>query len=176
MHLMIDIETLGRAHDAAILEIGCCLFTLDEIREKFSWRIQVTDALKYGTTTPDTIKWWMEQSDEARKHVFGGSESDSLQDALNSLKDVIDYWKPSNFWAHASFDFPILANAYNVMDIENPIYFRKCRDIRTLDMLAHAEKIENWPIREGTFHSAIDDAVHQAKCVQLMLKSIGWSE
>ena len=36
-----------------------------------------------------------------------------------------------------------------------------------------AGEIKDWPVREGTHYSAMDDAIHQAKCVQLMMSKIG---
>ena len=183
LHCMIDLETLGNSHDAAIIQIGWCLFDQEKIFESGQRTVHFEDALKHGKVTPSTLAWWMQQSEEARKSVITPHKNDTLAVALQAFVQTLENrWgkeehngqRVEHFWAHATFDFTILSNAFKSVGIENPIGFRQCRDLRTLDMLADAATIENWPVREGVHHTAIDDAVHQAKCVQLMLKKINW--
>lgn len=174
IHCMLDLETLGRSHDAVVLQIGQCIFDEDNLLFHGAWTVKLEDALKHGTITADTVLWWLKQPDEARKSVFEQPNAMELRNALSYFTNLVKQSEIDHFWAHASFDFPIIANAFKAVGLENPIDFRKCRDIRTLDMLAHAATIEGWPKREGIYHNAMDDATHQAKCVQLMLKKVDW--
>lgn len=174
LHCMIDVETLGRRHDAAIIQIGWCLFTADKILSATRRNVHLSSAMKYGTICSETLMWWMKQSEEARKSAFTSQPEETLEEALFDLMGSIQVFKPDHFWAHATFDFPILTNAFNAINKNPPWHFRATRDLRTLDMLANAATIENWPVREGTYHDAMDDAVHQAKCAQLMLKKLNW--
>lgn len=173
-HCMVDVETLGRSHDAAIVQLGWCFFDLERTYRPGCRTIKFESAMKHGTVTADTVLWWMNQSYQARQSITH-KENDTLEAALAAFNEEVKILKPKHFWAHATFDFPILTNAYKATGVKNPIGFLQCRDIRTLDMLARADLIAEWPEREGTHHDAMDDAVHQAKCVQMMLGKIGFT-
>lgn len=176
LHCMIDLETMGRAANAAIVQIGWCFFTEQEIIASGMRRIHLKSAIEHGEVGADTMLWWLGQSEEARRSVFTDDMTETLEDALLALKNEITLRDPRAFWAHATFDFPKLTHAYESTNVDDPIYFRNCRDIRTLDMLACTGHIENWPKREGIYHNAMDDAVYQAKCVQVMLRELRWAQ
>ena len=76
--------------------------------------------------------------------------------------------KKACFWAHATFDFPILMHAYRNTAIKPVLQYRSLRDLRTLELVA-GDRIK-WDEREGVHHNASDDALYQAIHAGKMLK------
>ena len=64
-HIMIDIETLGREFHSDIVSIGAIEFDPEEnsLGRDF-YQVVSLDALPYINT--NTLRWWMQQSEEAR--------------------------------------------------------------------------------------------------------------
>ncbi len=170
IHCMLDLETLGHNSDAAIIQIGSCIFNKTNILAKLRVNINWEDALKYGKVTASTLKWWMSQSDEARNSVT--LEKETSLSACNIFTGFCgayqNKYRIDHFWSHASFDFPIFTNLCKNLGLLNPIDFRKCRDLRTMDALFPID----WPERTGIHHDALDDAVYQANCLQMQFKEI----
>lgn len=161
--VMLDLETLGTRHDAMIISIGACYFNrhTGEIGRGFSANIDPKEYADKFTTDYQTIKWWFDQSDEARKLAM--SEPDHIEEVLLAFRNFLENdGEEVTVWSHATFDIPILANAFKVVNVRNPIPFRNTRDIRTLmDLTNHRSEL----VREGTHHHALDDAKFQARYV-----------
>lgn len=157
--VMIDIETLGTRHNAMIIQIGAVYFDryTGEIGRGFS--VNVDPGPERFSMDYATIKWWFEQSDKARNMVMENPVT--LEVALDGLSQFL--WASDlTVWSHATFDMPILNNAFETLGKKNPIAFRNMRDIRTLmDLADHKSTVE----REGTHHNALDDAKFQSKYV-----------
>jgi hypothetical protein len=167
MHIMIDLETLSSNSNAAVIQIGAVAFGLAHIGPEFKATIDIADAMKYGEVSPSTLKWWMSQSDSARTSAMSGTTP--LVDALHDLNAFIEaQGKDVQFWAHATFDFPVIMNAYNACGVKPAIPYKKMRDLRTLEMFW--SDFIAWEAREGTHHDALDDAKFQASHAQLMLR------
>lgn len=166
--IMLDLETLGTRHDAMIIQIGACYFDREtgEIGRAFSVNIDPKGYEDKFTIDYGTIAWWFQQSDAARRAVMGNTLS--LEEALRILGDF--FFDPSDvcIWSHATFDMPILANAFNIVGIKNRLPFRNARDIRTLMDLAGPSAPMS---RDGIHHNALDDCKYQVEyCVQAMQK------
>ena len=89
--LMIDIETMGKEHDAAILSISACYFDrkTSEIGEKFDQQINLENSLKGGRTIcASTLLWWLEQDDKARLQFKSNKKAKGLVEVLNPKKDM----------------------------------------------------------------------------------------
>lgn len=160
--LMIDIETLSTSYNAVITQIGACYFDREtgEIGKEFSANIQIQDCLNKGLEVRgDTIKFWLLQ--EGRTFL---NNPETLNQVLAKLRYFYD--GKAKVWAHATFDFPILANAYKVVGEGFPLPYRNLRDIRTLTDLAKVEHKKNG--EEGPKnHNALDDCRYQVKyCVE----------
>ena len=167
MHVMIDLETLSSNSTAAIIQIGAVAFDLSSIGPTYKSSIDIADALKHGEASASTIKWWMEQSDAARASAMTGQES--LVRALQGLNGFVNGLPGEHeFWAHATFDFPVLMNAYNATGVANAIPFRRTRDLRTLESIFG--QFITREARSGVHHDALDDAMFQARHAQLMLR------
>jgi DNA polymerase III epsilon subunit-like protein len=165
--IMIDLETLGTRSDAMIIQIGACYFDREtgEIGARFSANVDASEFSDKFTTDYKTIMWWFDQTNAARFSVSDLPQK--LKDALISLHQFLDK-KDVNIWCHATFDMPILLNAFRVVGLEFPIHFRNMRDIRTLvDLADHYSD----SVRDGVHHNALDDAMFQAKyCSEAMQK------
>lgn len=158
--IMLDLETLGTRHDAMIISIGAVYFDryTGEIGLAFSANINPVGFADKFSMDYDTIKWWMEQSDNARKLVMEAPFE--IREALAGFSAFVGDGSDKLIWSHATFDMPIIQNAFDVFGIKFPIPFRNARDLRTLmDLTDHHTKLE----REGVHHHALDDAKYQAK-------------
>src|SRR5262245_59102066 len=70
IHAMIDLETLGTGKDGLILSMGAVAFNpLGDgfVGAPFKHNVAIQSALDGGATVQaETIRWWLEQSEEAR--------------------------------------------------------------------------------------------------------------
>jgi hypothetical protein len=157
---MIDIETLGTAPGCAILSIGAAMFGPDGIGEVFYSPVLLSSCTKAGLVIdPDTVAWWMQQSDAARAEAFR-ADAAPLPGVLNSFSAWFLQQGAKYPWCHgATFDVPIMEAAYKACSLLPPWKFSNVRDTRTLYDLAGV-KVDR---SQGTHHNALDDAIAQAK-------------
>ena len=174
-NIMGDIETLGTRPNAPILSVGFCFFDpmTGEIGEKFYRRIDIASAMQFGAADPETIRWWMGQSDDARKEIRGKGEP--LADVLRDLKTFYNRGNDAAFWSNGpSFDAVILEYAYHRCLSENaPWPFWNVRDVRTVVQLA--EGLVKKPaafMKGGTAHNALDDCIFQVGYVSKMWQAL----
>lgn len=211
-HIMVDLETLSTEANAVILSIGAVWFdphgqqfTLTEgdlllgpdgeAREGVSWpydlfpmcferSIDIQSSIDLGrSVSGSTIKWWCDQTPEARKAAFAGEST--LREALNDFADFVKMvahnWPTGAedqkaddvcVWGHGpGFDNTILANAFHQLGYQRPWGFRNDRCNRTFLHLAEEQldqRGNTMPqlVRVGTFHNALDDAITQAMHMQ----------
>ena len=140
VNVMVDLETMSTRSHASICSIGAVKFEGSKIVDTFYCTIDLAsckEALKELT----------------RNNI-------SLQEAL----DKFELWfgsKSLPIWGNgAVFDNTILGNAYFITGREPPW---KCWDDRCYRT---AKAMFNWipeDKREGTYHNALDDAMHQTK-------------
>ena len=164
-HIMLDLETLGTVASAAIMSIGACRFDLatgavDD--SGFYASISIESNLDYGRRIQeDTLLWWLKQ-EVAAQNVFHESK-EHLVTALGLLSEFIgnnDYTVWSN---GADFDIPMLAHAYNQVQLEMPWKFWNSRCFRTYKNLPGAKDIRAPAL--GVKHNALSDAYQQAQTV-----------
>jgi len=171
--LMLDIETLGTGTRSLITQVGACYFDryTGEIGDKFCENIIIQDSLDNGfEVRGDTIKFWLEQDKEIIQKMIKNALP--VTKVLGHFREF--YIKDTIAWAHATFDFPILTNAYHLMKMKQPIPYKLMRDIRTLVDLSGGNKrcicAENQDeVRKN--HNALDDCIFQVKyCVEAFNK------
>lgn len=165
--IMIDIETLGVKPGSVILSIGAVEFTVDEIGTEFYTRV---DFDQPGMEMdPNTVAWWMTQDTLPRVEAFSKAVNrPSLVVALDMLRQTFQW--DQTVWSHGSiFDIAHLDEAYRREGKRSPWDFRLVRDTRTLFSLYPNISVP----RHGTAHSALDDAINQAKWVQACMKERG---
>jgi len=156
--LMLDIETLGTGHNAVITQIGAVYFIRNtgQALSQFQTNIQIQDALNEGLEIDGSaLKFWFEQGIERMTWL---KEPVCLSKALENFRQFC--MKDTLAWSHATFDFPILTNAYNIFNSKLPIPYRNLRDIRTLIDLSNLPY--NKPKTDKT-HDALDDCLYQIK-------------
>ena len=165
--LMVDIETLGTTDDAVILSIGSVIFDPDtgDIIAEFYTNVDPASQPR-RRISPDTIMWWMKNSDEARAAVT--EPGALLVDALAAWERWLSRWnnheEPLLIWAKSpSFDVAILRHA--AMDVLGrfPFGFRQERDVRTVED-ALKRFVDDYQVVEPGHH-ALDDAKSQVGTV-----------
>lgn len=174
-NVMIDLETLGRRPGCAIASIGAVDFDPAGGSEfvDVSWYRAIDWAGSGLALEGDTVSWWMQQKDEAViELVFPGSEAWELPAALRSLAGYLDEGQDEDLvlWCQgASFDFPILAAAYDYCGIARPWKYWQERCARTIRKIAGVSEPDR---AEADKHHALRDAAHQVRCVQVALKAL----
>jgi len=170
--VMVDLETLDTRPSAVILSIGACLvnWRTGEPSNPFYAVVDLASSREAGLTeSPDTLAWWNRQSPEARR-VFT-DPSVSLDEALSLFAHYLRGFnsKDVKIWGNGSdFDNVILANAYDALSYDAPWRFYNNRCFRTVKNVMSFQLKE--PPRAGTYHNALDDALHQAR-VLLQLRN-----
>lgn len=165
--LMLDIETMGTRHDSVITQIGMCYWDREtgKIGQKFRVNIAIDDCIKNGLTVDGrAIKFWLSQS--GRSFL---DNPQSLRQALMMTQKFVA--ENSLIWCHATFDAPIINNAFKTMKLKTPYKYRSVRDIRTLVDLAQIpwEKKEVDP----KSHDALEDCVYQVEYCHEAMKKMG---
>ena len=159
-NIMVDLETMGAGSTAAIIAIGAVKFGADGLGEEFYAAVDLDSCQKAGLAIDaSTLMWWLKQSAAARKAVTVKNPT-SLFQALSDFTKFVGPKKSAKIWGNgASFDNPILANAYRAINLEQPWDFWNDRCYRTVKALLGAG-IEVETV--GTAHNALDDAKTQA--------------
>lgn len=182
-HVMIDTETLGRAPGSVVRSVAAVEFdpqTGETGRQKV-WKIDLTDSIRYGfKVEASTLKWWMMQSDEARREFVEGAET-PLEDFLEDFMQFIaatDEGNDFTLWClQLDFDVAMLRSMYswynlNVYRCDEevlPWNFRKVRDVRPyMDALDSAGLL---PPKVADRHTPLADCLAQINCVHLVEKN-----
>jgi exodeoxyribonuclease VIII len=159
INVMVDLETMSTRSNASICSIGAVKFEGSKIIDTFYRTIDLKSCKEAGMhISKSTIEWWSKQNKEALLELTRNNIS--LQEAL----DKFEIWfgpKSLPIWGNgAVFDNTILGNAYFITGREPPW---KCWDDRCYRT---AKAMFNWipaEERQGTYHNALDDALHQTK-------------
>ncbi len=170
MHVMLDLETLGKSPRAVILQIAAVEFDPRPqglILDAACFNVHIKIDEQPGRVIDgDTLMWWMSQPDIARQHLIDGQHSaTSLRLALQRLRMWIGSRRtePEGIWCkNVVFDLGILCDAYATLGEDPPWHYRKPRDLRSYFVPHDPPKLTF----EGTAHSAVDDCVNQIKTLQ----------
>ncbi|EKR2911627.1 TPA: 3'-5' exoribonuclease [Escherichia coli] len=176
IHLMIDLETMGKNPDAPIISIGAIFFDpqTGDMGPEFSKTIDLDTA--GGVIDRDVIKWWLKQSREAQSAIM--TDEIPLDDALLQLREFIDENSGEFFvqvWGNgANFDNVILRRSYERQGIPCPWRYCNDRDVRTIVELGKAIDFDARTAIpfEGEHHNALDDARYQAKYVSAIWQKL----
>ncbi|HBQ4237198.1 TPA: 3'-5' exoribonuclease [Escherichia coli] len=176
IHLMIDLETMGKNPDAPIISIGAIFFDpqTGDMGPEFSKTIDLDTA--GGVIDRDVIKWWLKQSREAQSAIM--TDEIPLDDALLQLREFIDENSGEFFvqvWGNgANFDNVILRRSYERQGIPCPWRYCNDRDVRTIIELGKAIDFDARTAIpfEGERHNALDDARYQAKYVSAIWQKL----
>ena len=178
LRIMLDLETMSTAANAAIVQIGACA---NDGRDDFSIRVRLASSVKAGLSIdPYTVEWWLTQSDAARTSVFGAKAVEdrrSLEFALHSFANWLGTHHNNDgtlgaqpveceLWAlPAQFDVTILGEAYRALNMTPPWHYRAPRCLRTLTSL-----FPDVPrIKSELEHDALADAKAQMQYLEALL-------
>lgn len=179
MHdLMVDLETLGTGPESVIVSIGAAFFNpkTGEVGDKFYGNIDLESSINYGDVDASTIKWWLQQSVDARKVFDGGHDLKVVLEDLSKGICASSSVDEVRIWGNGStFDNAILRNAYNTTGIDVPWKFWNDRDVRTVVDLGY--RMLNVDLKKateftGTQHNALDDVLHQIKYVSKIYQGL----
>ena len=182
MEAMIDIETMDVLPSAAILSIGACIFDRygDGVLDSFSVNISLQSNQDEGRTFgAGTLEWWLKQEKAAQEALFEGKVF-NLRNAIAQFNVWLtnQEFKITNIWANdPDFDIVILTDAYRSIGALWPYQFWMNRSVRTVSEIAFSEPDELKQAKiaclgDKIHHKAVDDAIAQAKLVQLSFREI----
>jgi hypothetical protein len=179
MDVMLDFETLGTGHNSVICSAGLVRFNIEtgEILAADHYFADPNSAVAAGRVIdPDTVVWWMQQSDDARKALIGGmSGGCHWEEFLLKIRSFIasSWWEesPLRLWSNgATFDITLLENAMEQAHLPATWKYTSARDMRTLVDIA--KPFEHSVVLEGTKHDALADALFQAKVVSQLWQHV----
>jgi hypothetical protein len=160
---MIDLETLSVKPNAGILVIAGVKFNpRDSIDHReadiFYRRINIASSVELKLDiSEDTVKWWNQQEKEVYNEAFTNTPRTDLKQSLIEFTQW--FGTPKKIWSHgASFDIPILENAYSVCGLVHPWKFWYIRDTRTIFDFAC---VNYNAIPEEKAHHALHDCYRQ---------------
>jgi exodeoxyribonuclease VIII len=162
---MIDLETMGVGSNPAVIAIGAVFFDNEEVSGPFHRRIPIEDAQRYGTIDGATVRWWMEQDDDARKRVMSSKKSVSTIEALNDFVKYLTHNSGGRLddvkvWGNgAAFDNVILSELFKRANMTPVWKFWNDRCYRTVKAMYPDVKMKH----KGVKHDALHDATAQAK-------------
>ncbi|MGA1933904.1 3'-5' exoribonuclease domain-containing protein [Klebsiella pneumoniae complex sp. WS1778] len=182
VHVMVDLETMGKKHNAPIVAIGAVVFdpATGSIGESFYKVVCLESSVNWGAVIdPSTVIWWLKQSSEARSAIVN-DDAIPLQDALLQFREFVSDnvaggSKKAQVWGNgASFDNSILRSSYDCIAEYYPWEYWNDRDVRTMVELGQAISFApktTIPF-EGARHNALADAIHQARYVSAIWQRI----
>lgn len=171
---MVDLETLGTRGDTAFLSLGAVAFdpfgktVAKSGAQTFYRNVDAQSCIDAGLRVDgSTIMWWFTKEDEARKAL-----SDPKPEPLGQVLAAFSSWYKSHavryktaVWSHgATFDIPIISEAYARIGHKAPWEFWDCNDTRTIFRLAGV-KLPNADTRGGG-HNSLNDSIAQAEHLQ----------
>lgn len=178
-HIMVDLETFGTESNSIILSISAMAFdprTGDVLNDNyFDSHINVDSCVDVGLSfDPNTVFWWMEQSEIARKKIIEGQKNSSstLYTTLTSFSRWINSFGFDVYiWGNSPrFDLGLLQCAYNKCKIKIPWKYSNELDVRTI--IRFAPEIKKNEINTGVSHSGIDDCEFQISYLYKTLKEL----
>lgn len=184
-HVMIDLETLGRAPGCKVMSLGAVAMTPEgpgpTFYRVFDWKDQ--EGL---LEEPETVQWWSEQDEAARAALFGPTVVRTpTRVALVEFAawlDTLGPFKHRRIWGNGGdFDAPILAKLYEAAfpndnpsaPSAQPWNFWNSRCYRLLKNLRRGIELH----RQGAHHNALDDARSQADHAVRLLNALdAWAD
>jgi len=181
MDIMIDIETMGARPNAAVASLGAVAFnsqtinTPDTIPEsqRFYARLDLAQQ-NHRHYDGETIYWWLEQEEAARKALIVNNHALGLKTVLEEfvawVKTHHNIYKDCVWCYGATFDHVILRTLFRDLGVIYPFIYRRELCMRTVVRLVPDVQCPQLPDLVG--HNAVDDALRQAIWLQHCLKEL----
>jgi len=174
--VMLDLETFDSKPTGAIVKISAVPFNIKTGKifdsDIFDVSISLDSCIKAGlTVSENTIYWWLNQNDEARKYLMNERKSNvSLTTALSNFLIWFSNIKNINsidnlyIWGNgAAFDLAMLSNAFRTIGLNPPYKPSEEQDVRTV--VRRDPSIKKNMLFEGIRHNPEHDCKHQIKYV-----------
>jgi exodeoxyribonuclease VIII len=173
-NIMVDLETMSRRPDAAIVSIGAVAFDVDKgLGPEFYVVVDLESAQQLGCHIgANTVMWWLEQEKSARAYL--SAENKGLPFAMYEFQHYLlsicnTTHDEMRIWGHgATFDNVILKSAFKALDRGIPWSHRGDMCFRTLAAMFPDIRVEH----KGVKHHALDDAKYQAEHAVAILRHI----
>lgn len=167
-NIMCDLETLSSNMNAIIISIGLVYFDFckKQLGEELYIEISLPaleEQLSLGRTfSLETMSWWCQQSDGARKvwRKQEGIEKLNNREAINALNNFFEEDNVCLWGNGATFDNVILRSYLNSFGENARWHYSKDMCYRTMKNLFGNKAKFN---RIGEHHNALDDAKSQAQ-------------
>lgn len=164
---MIDIETASTENNAVVYSLGIVAFGEEGLGKSLELGLNTKVQKEKGRhEDPETLKWWSQQPKEAKERIKNRDRTHPTL-ALTALSAYFKLnCKDTNdvvVWGNGcTFDITILESLFNDYNLIVPWKFWNVRDLRTYkDFVYDGADVA----RDGVHHSALDDAIYQAKIV-----------
>ena len=167
IQVMLDLETMSVRSNAAIASIGAVKFEVGTgIVDQFYRTVDLRTCKAVGLhIDPETVEWWNKQSKEARQALL--KDNVSLNQALDDFTEWFGRSSLPTWGNGAGFDNVIMENAYAACNIKRPWRPWEDRCYRTIKNIIQVPADE----RQGVYHNALDDALHQTRHLLKILES-----
>lgn len=177
---MVDLETLGKRPNAAILSVSAIHFDpySDYIGKIFHRNIDLDSCIERGLTIDAScFHFWLDQKSKARYSLLECNIKE-LDDGLIEFSQFLRNNDIIYLWGNGiNFDNVILKSAYISCKLEYPIDYKNDRDVRTIAGLVPKQEFNNIQnkIRENyklIKHNSHDDAKFQILYLQKLFKHL----
>lgn len=188
-HIMVDIETLSTAVNAAVLSIGAVEFDpmSGKIEREFYHELDLSEQ-ESRHIDANTVQWWFKRCQEnpvnfelMTKH---NREKDGVEFSLLKLREFLtgfngvsaisaraEGYERVTVWAcDPDFDIAILNDLYKEHNLPSPWRYSELRSVRTVRMLTQIAGID--VPQEAISHNALDDCIRQAKEVSYFIANL----
>lgn len=186
-HIMVDIETLSTAVNAAVLSIGAVEFDpmSGKIEREFYSELDLANQAGRHIDV-NTMQWWIKQclvnTDNIEFLTKPNSHKDNIDFVLVRLgaflvgndthyvKRAEGYEKIALWACDPDFDIAILADLYKEHNLILPWKYSEPKSVRTVRMLTQIAGMEI-PVQEAD-HNALNDCIRQAKEVSYFIANL----
>lgn len=182
INVVLDLETLSTAPDAAIIQIGAVVPQFDRkhilgLPFEFEATIRYEDCLEkvqegsYLSQDNDTMQWWEKQP--TRTQVFSGQLE--YAEALEKFADWIkSFGKPVAIWGNGvGFDNVVLRHSLDAYGFHGVFDFRNDRCFRTVKNLFPLMEEATGAYDNEVKHTALGDARYEARMLDLIVQAYG---
>ena len=169
MHLMIDLETLSTAGDAAIAQIGLSPFWIDgdgPLGPGLHINVDPQSCIDHGLRVDwSTTHWWMMQEQAARDALPLPGEGTPLGQALDQVDAFITVPKEGPLWSEGQRGNDLLNTIDGVLT--------KNAQVITVLTTNHVERLDRAMLRPGRLDAVITVKAPEAEAVQRLVRLYG---
>lgn len=170
-HAEVDIETLGKKADCVVISIAIAFFDIKTgvVGDTLTLYPDAMEQILNGRVLrKDTIDWWRQQSDGAKKATFN-HKSKPVETVIKSFVKFFEGHENVQVWGRGpEFDMAILEHLFASYGYETPWDFRTVQSMRTLQLLSGVE-----PDKKLTAHDALNDCINQAQHASACVEALG---